>query len=163
MLDAGQPRVAGPGRRGRRARAPARSTGIARQSYDGRALPVAEAELQTPEITTRDVARGDAAHYLLKEMTEAPDSFRKTLRGRIVERDGRLDVRLPAETLSPTRSSSGCASGAIRRVLVIGQGSAHVAGQSLARVLREALGERADRDRGADRDRAVGLRARAPT
>ena len=73
--------------------------GIARQSYDGRALPVAEAELQTPEITTRDVARGDAAHYLLKEMAEAPDSFRKTLRGRIVERDGRLDVRLPAETL----------------------------------------------------------------
>jgi glutamine---fructose-6-phosphate transaminase (isomerizing) len=42
--------------------------GITRQSYDGRLLPLAESELQTPEITTRDVARGDAAHYLLKEM-----------------------------------------------------------------------------------------------
>ena len=30
--------------------------GINRQSYDGRPLPVAESELQTPEITTRDVA-----------------------------------------------------------------------------------------------------------
>ena len=32
---------------------------------------------------------------LLKEMTEAPASFRKTLRGRVVDRGGRLDVRLP--------------------------------------------------------------------
>ena len=64
-------------------------------------MPLRDDELHTPEITTRDVARGDAAHYLLKEMAEAPDSFRKTLRGRIIERDGRLDVRLPAETLTP--------------------------------------------------------------
>ena len=115
--------------------------GITRQSYDGRALPVAEDELQTPEITTRDVARGDAAHYLLKEMAEAPASFRKTLRGRIVERDGRLDVRLPAETLTPPILER-LRSGSVRRVLAIGQGSAHVAGQSLARVLRDALGAR---------------------
>ena len=115
--------------------------GINRQSYDGRSLPVAEAELQTPEITTRDVARGDAAHYLLKEMAESPDSFRKTLRGRIVDRDGRLDVRLPAETFSPVVLER-LHAGTVRRVLVIGQGSAHVAGQSLARVLREALGDR---------------------
>jgi len=113
-------------------------SGLARQSYDGRPLPVSEAELHTPEITTRDVARGNAAHYLLKEMAESPDSFRKTLRGRIVERDGRLDVRLPSETLTPAILDR-LRAGTIRRVLVIGQGSAHVAGQSLARVLREAL------------------------
>ncbi len=115
--------------------------GIARQSYDGRTLPLGEHELQTPEITTRDVARGDAAHYLLKEMAEAPDSFRKTLRGRIVERDRGLDVRLPAETLTPMILGR-LQAGEIRRVLVIGQGSAHVAGTSLARVLREALDTR---------------------
>jgi glucosamine--fructose-6-phosphate aminotransferase (isomerizing) len=115
--------------------------GITRQSYDGRALPVSETELQTPEITTRDVARGDAAHYLLKEMAEAPASFRKTLRGRIVERDGQLGVRLPAETLSPAILER-LRAGSVSRVLVIGQGSAHVAGQSFARVLRDALGAR---------------------
>jgi len=112
--------------------------GIRRQSYDGRTLPLTESELHVPEITTRDVARGDAAHYLLKEMAESPDSFRKTLRGRIVERDGRLDVRLPNETFTPAVLDR-LRSGSVRRILVIGQGSAHVAGQSLARVLREAL------------------------
>jgi glucosamine--fructose-6-phosphate aminotransferase (isomerizing) len=116
--------------------------GIERQSYDGRALPVEESELQTPEITTRDVARGDNAHYLLKEMTESPDSFRKTLRGRITDNDGRLDVRLPAETMTPAVLER-LRSGSVRRVLVIGQGSAHIAGLSFARVLREVLGGRA--------------------
>ena len=112
--------------------------GITRCSYDGRDLPVTEAELQRPEITTRDVARGDVAHYLLKEMSEAPASFRKTLRGRIVDRAGRLDVRLPPETLSPEVLER-LRNGSIRRVLAIGQGSAHVAGRSLARALRDAM------------------------
>ena len=79
-----------------------RVAGITRQSYDGRALPVAESEL--PDARDHHARRrrvATAAHYLLKEIAEAPASFRKTLRGRIVERDGRLDVRLPAETLSP--------------------------------------------------------------
>ena len=55
--------------------------GVRRLSYDGRELPVDEGDLQVPQITTRDVDRGDAPHYLLKEITEAPASFRKTLRG----------------------------------------------------------------------------------
>jgi glutamine---fructose-6-phosphate transaminase (isomerizing) len=115
--------------------------GIERRSYDGRSLPIVDAELQRPEITTRDVARGDVAHYLLKEMAEAPASFRKTLRGRIVERAGRLDVRLPPETMSPAIVDR-LRRGAVRRVLAIGQGSAHVAGRSLARALRDAVGPR---------------------
>ena len=65
--------------------------------------------LQVPQITTRDVDRGDAPHYLLKEITEAPASFRKTLRAKIVERDGLLDVRLPAETLPDGRARRRCA------------------------------------------------------
>jgi glucosamine--fructose-6-phosphate aminotransferase (isomerizing) len=111
--------------------------GVQRWSYDGRALPVTGADIQTPEITTRDVDRGDAPHYLLKEVAEAPGSFRKTLRGKIVERDGRLDVRLPAETL-PEPLLEQLRSGAVRRVLVIGQGTAAIAGQSLAHALRRA-------------------------
>src|SRR5262249_3098736 len=56
--------------------------GIERLSYDGRALPCTAADLRELEITTRDVDRGDAPHYLLKEITEAPHSFRKTLRAK---------------------------------------------------------------------------------
>ena len=97
MLEAGEPGDPGSGRRARRA-----PRGHARRDHAACRTTAAssrstEAELQTPEITTRDVDRGDAPHYLLKEITEAPASFRKTLRGRIVERDGLLDVRLPPD------------------------------------------------------------------
>jgi glucosamine--fructose-6-phosphate aminotransferase (isomerizing) len=109
--------------------------GVQRLSYDGRDLPVTRDELQTPQITTRDVDRGDAPHYLLKEVLEAPSSFRKTLRGKIVERDGHLDVHLPAETLTDAVRAR-LHDGSIKRVLVIGQGTAAIAGQSLAHVLR---------------------------
>jgi len=112
-------------------------TGVRRMSYDGRALPVETAELQTPQITTRDVDRGDAPHYLLKEIIEAPASFRKTLRGKIVERDGLLDVQLPSETLTDAVRAR-LRDGSITRVLAIGQGTAAIAGQSFAHVLRRA-------------------------
>ncbi len=134
MLDAGDPGTQGQ-------IVAVRPDGIERWSYDGRALPVAPGEWQRPEITTRDVDRGDAPHYLLKEISEAPASFRKTLRGKIVERDGRLDVRLGPETLSPELVER-LRSGVIRRVLVVGQGTAAVAGQSLAHALRRAIGDR---------------------
>ncbi|HEV7523346.1 MAG TPA: SIS domain-containing protein [Acidimicrobiia bacterium] len=112
--------------------------GIRRISYDGRELPVGDLDVQVPQMTTRDVDRGDSPHYLLKEITEAPASFRKTLRAKIVERDGLLDVRLPPETL-PDRVLDALRSGAIRRVLVIGQGTAAIAGQSLVQALRGAI------------------------
>ena len=51
-----------------------------------RALPVTEGDFQHAQITTRDIDRGEYPHFLLKEISEAPDSFRKTLRGKITER-----------------------------------------------------------------------------
>ncbi|MEZ5179340.1 MAG: hypothetical protein R2746_13960 [Acidimicrobiales bacterium] len=56
--------------------------GIARYAYDGTPLPITEADLIEPEVTTRDIDRGAYQHFLLKEIEEAPGSFRKTLRGR---------------------------------------------------------------------------------
>jgi glutamine---fructose-6-phosphate transaminase (isomerizing) len=111
--------------------------GVQRLSYDGREIPVTALDVQHAPMTTRDVDRGDAPHYLYKEITEAPASFRKTLRGKIVERDGRLDVHLPAESLR-TSVLERLHSGSVRRVLVIGQGTAAIAGQSLAHALRGA-------------------------
>src|SRR4051794_23794714 len=109
--------------------------GISRRSYDGTPLPVSASELVTPEVTTRDIDRGSYQHFLLKEIEEAPGSFRKTLRGKIATADdGRLRASVGTETL-PEQVRSGLRSGAIGRVLVIGQGTAAVAGQSLARVL----------------------------
>ena len=62
--------------------------GIERWAYDGTPLAVTGGELATAEITTRDIDRGDYPHFLLKEITESPASFRKTLRGKLIDADG---------------------------------------------------------------------------
>jgi glucosamine--fructose-6-phosphate aminotransferase (isomerizing) len=108
--------------------------GIQRVAFDGTPLPVRDEELQHAEITTRDIDRGDFPHFLLKEISESPASFRKTLRGKVVERDGLLTVALGPETLSDGLRAR-LRDGTIKRVVVIGQGTAAIAGQSLAAVL----------------------------
>lgn len=111
-------------------------SGVTRLAYDGTILPISSNELVTAEVTTRDIDRGDAPHFLLKEIGEAPESFRKTLRGKIIERDGVLHASLGAKTL-PTSIIEQLASGAICKVRVIGQGTAAIAGRSCATVLDE--------------------------
>ena len=110
-------------------------SGIRRFAYDGTPLPVSEQEMVCPEVTTRDINRGAYQHFLLKEIEEAPGSFRKTLRGKITTgADGLLRASLTTDTL-PQDVRADLADGSIDRVLVIGQGTAAVAGQSLARTL----------------------------
>ena len=108
--------------------------GIRRLSYGGNDIPFASREVVTAEVTTRDIDRGDAPHFLLKEISEAPESFRKTLRGKIVERNGLLHAFVGERSLPPFIAAR-LASGAIRRVLVIGQGTAAIAGRSMAATL----------------------------
>ncbi|MHC4819699.1 MAG: glutamine--fructose-6-phosphate aminotransferase, partial [Planctomycetota bacterium] len=62
--------------------------GLARLAYDGTELPITEDDLKRVEITTRDIDRGEHSHYLKKEIVEAPESIRKTLRGRLTEEGG---------------------------------------------------------------------------
>src|SRR5262249_40091506 len=112
--------------------------GLRRFAYDGTEQPVTPTDLATATITTRDIDRGDSPHYLLKEISEAPSSFRKTLRGKLVEVDDHLDVRLPAQSL-PDHGRERLRDGSIHRVLVIGQGTAAVAGRSLTVILNEAV------------------------
>jgi glucosamine--fructose-6-phosphate aminotransferase (isomerizing) len=112
--------------------------GIRRLDYQGGELPVGEEDLRGAEITTRDIDRGPFPHYLLKEISEAPASFRKTLRGRITERDGRRLTNLGPESLPPALRER-LASGEIRRLFVIGQGTAAIAGQGVAAAMAEAL------------------------
>ena len=58
---------------------------VERQSYDGRELPVNESEITRAEITTRDIDRAGYPHYLLKEISESPRSFRSTLLGKLID------------------------------------------------------------------------------
>jgi glucosamine--fructose-6-phosphate aminotransferase (isomerizing) len=111
--------------------------GIKRFGYDGTELPVRAEELHRAEITTRDVDRGDYSHFLLKELHEAPRSFRKTLRGKLLD-DGELRVVLGPETL-PSELRSKLGSGTIRHIVVTGQGTAAVAGLAVAEAIRGAV------------------------
>jgi glucosamine--fructose-6-phosphate aminotransferase (isomerizing) len=113
--------------------------GIRRIAYDGTELPVAASELLRAEVTTRDIHRGDYPHYLLKEISQAPESFRKTLRGKIRE-SGRRRVHL-GEQAMPATLRERLRSGAIRRLMVIGQGTAAVAGQAVAEAMAHLLPE----------------------
>ena len=108
--------------------------GIERVAYDGTPLPVADDDLTDGQITTRDIDRGAFPHFLLKEITEAPSSFRKTLRGKLVDADGHLAVALGPDTL-PDDVRAGLRSGAIKRVVTVGQGTAAVAAQGAAAAL----------------------------
>lgn len=112
--------------------------GLSRFAYDATPLPIDDAEWLPPAVTTRDIDRGDYRHYLLKEITESPNSFAKTLRGRLVDADGALEVKLSNETLSDSVRRR-IADGTFKRVLVIGQGTAAVAGEAVAAAFRWAM------------------------
>ncbi len=114
--------------------------GITKWSYDSTLLPVTSDDVAVAEITTRDIDRGNYPHFLLKEISESPTSFRKTLRGKLVERDGELRVVLGSATL-PESVREQLRTGGIRRVFAIGQGTAAVATQSFSRALLEIVDE----------------------
>ncbi|MFT5530607.1 MAG: glucosamine--fructose-6-phosphate aminotransferase (isomerizing) [Candidatus Poriferisodalaceae bacterium] len=115
--------------------------GISRVGYDGTELPVTEADLVGAEITTRDIDRGDFPHFLLKEIGEAPSSFRKTLRGKIADVDGSPRVKLSTDTL-PVEVRERLAAGEISRIIAIGQGTAAVASRAIPQFLRPLLADR---------------------
>lgn len=112
--------------------------GVDRRGYDSRPMALSEADLQTAEITTRDIDRRGFPHFLLKEITEAPSSFRKTLRGRIVGSGERQRVALDQAAL-PEELVGRLAAHTINKVIVIGQGTAAVAGQAVAAAIADSL------------------------
>jgi glucosamine--fructose-6-phosphate aminotransferase (isomerizing) len=115
--------------------------GMRRIAYDGTELPVDESELLEAEITTRDIDRDGFPHFLLKEIHQAPSSFRKTLRGKVhTTEDGQVEVRLGQRTLPPALVDK-LAAGAISRILVIGQGTAAVAGRAVAVSLSDVMAD----------------------
>ena len=120
-----------------RLRGPASGTvdGIERWAYDGTPIAVTDADIATAQITTRDIDRGDAPHFLLKEIGEASASFRKTLRGKLIDSADGPVVRLDASVLSDDVRAR-LADGSITQVLAIGQGTAAVAASSLVEALR---------------------------
>lgn len=109
--------------------------GIAACSYDGKALALTDQVLQSAEITTRDIDRGNYPHYFLKEISESSLSIKRTLRGKYrISENGEVCFNL-GEDIVPENVRSGLKDGTIRNIIVIGHGTAAVAGQAIADAL----------------------------
>ena len=128
---------------------PARSTASSGWPTTARRCRSRPTSWRTAEITTRDIDRGGFPHFLLKEITEAPASFRKTLRGQDRSSATAGSACGSATRPCPPRCAADLRAGRIRRVVVIGQGTAAVAGQSVAAALATALARRPRAGRGA--------------
>ena len=109
--------------------------GIRLMTYGGNDISVSESDIVRAEVTTRDIDRGLYKHFFLKEMNEAPQSFRKTLRGKIVENADVMRASLDTSVI-PQDVMHKLAQRSFVRIRVIGQGTAAIAGQSLAQILR---------------------------
>jgi len=109
--------------------------GIEAVSYDGFPLKISGRDLRSAEITTRDIDRGPHRHYFVKEISDSPSSFRKTLLGKYRISGKSVSFSLAPEVV-PEKTRYGLISGRIRNVFVIGQGTAAVAGSAIA----EAMG-----------------------
>ena len=110
--------------------------------YDGTAIRLTDSDLQTSEITTRDIDRSDYPHFFLKEISESAMSIKRTLRGkyRIVTSGQSAQVTFNLGTdMVPASVCSGLQNGSIKNIIVIGHGTAAVAGQAVADALSHYL------------------------
>lgn len=111
-------------------------SGVRALLYDGTPLAITEENIQKSEITTRDIDRGSYPHYFLKEITESSISVRKTLRGkyRISEKgSGRKKVTFNfGNDILPESLRDALTHDKIRRIVLIGQGTAAVAGKAIS-------------------------------
>ncbi|HQI01577.1 MAG TPA: SIS domain-containing protein, partial [Deltaproteobacteria bacterium] len=109
--------------------------GIEAMYYDGYPVLLGSNDVQCAEITTRDIDRGTHPHYLFKEILDAPQSIRKTMRGKYgIGEDRSITFNLGEEVI-PGRIREALAAGAIRSIYVVGQGTAAIAGAAIAEAL----------------------------
>ncbi len=117
--------------------------GIRAFAYDGSPITLGDASIKRAEMTTRDIDRGAHPHFFLKEINESALSIRKTLRGkyRIIREAGeesRVAFNI-GEDIVPPSVRSDLQAGVIRRIIVIGHGTAAVAGSAVADAMERHL------------------------
>jgi glucosamine--fructose-6-phosphate aminotransferase (isomerizing) len=111
--------------------------------YDGTEITLKENALQKAEITTRDIDRGDYPHFFLKEISESAVSIKRTLRGkyRIATKNNSLSQVIfnLGANIVPAAVQAGLQKGTIKNIIVIGHGTAAVAGVAVADALAHYL------------------------
>jgi glucosamine--fructose-6-phosphate aminotransferase (isomerizing) len=118
-------------------------SGIKAFFYDGASLHVDEGSIQKAEITTRDIDRGNYPHYFMKEISESTLSVKKTLRGKYrIYKDGNGKDAVTfniGQDIIPDSAKEAFIHGTLRNIVVIGHGTAAVAGMAIADGLARSL------------------------
>jgi len=119
-----------------------RLEGIKALLYNGEPVQLTDEDVKLAEITTRDIDRGSFPHFFLKEISEAAVSARKTLLGkyRLTRRNAqwKLSFNLGADIL-PAGIRQALKSGKVHNIIVIGHGTAAVAGAAITDGLQRYL------------------------
>lgn len=106
--------------------------GIRGLFYDGSPLRLRAEDVQQAEITTRDIDRESFPHFFLKEISESSRSVRKTLQGKYrIAGDGKVTFNLGDDIL-PADIRNALVEKKIRHIVVVGHGTAAVAGMAVA-------------------------------
>ncbi len=117
--------------------------GITACTYDGTAIHLTDHDLQTAEINTRDIDRSDYPHYFLKEISESAMSIKRTMRGKYrITSPNQAPMQVMfnlGEDIIPGSVRDGLKNGFIKNIIVIGHGTAAVAGQAVADALSHYL------------------------
>jgi len=115
-------------------------SGIKSTYYDGTPIELGEKDIQYTGITSRDIDRQNFPHYFLKEITESPVSVQKTLQGRwkTDQKTGLHDIVLD-ETVIPEHVRNAVSGGVIKKIYVVGQGTAGVAALACADIINYYL------------------------
>jgi len=118
-------------------------SGIQSFYYNGLPLTWRTVDIQQAEMTTRDIDRGAYPHFFLKEISESVRSVRKTLLGKyriMTEKNGNKRVHFNlGPDIVPEKVRVSLGRGEIRRVMVIGHGTAAVAGTAVSDSLERYL------------------------
>jgi len=121
-------------------------SGIKSFYYNGLPLTLQATDVKRAEMTTRDIDRGVNHHFFLKEIGESASSVHKTLLGKyriLNDENGQPQVHFNlGPDIVPGRILRALACGEIRRVLIIGHGTAAVAGAAVADTMERHLRNR---------------------
>ncbi|PID40936.1 MAG: glutamine--fructose-6-phosphate aminotransferase, partial [Proteobacteria bacterium] len=119
-------------------------SGVTAMYYDGTPIQLRENDIKHTEITSRDIDRQGFPHYFLKEISEAPVSVERTLLNRWKikeEENGRHYVVHLDEKTFPASLETAFGEDRIRRIFFVGQGTAGVAAQACADILKSYLAD----------------------
>jgi len=117
--------------------------GIEAMYYDETPVPLSAQGIKTTEITSRDINRQGYAHYFLKEISESPDSVWKTLDNRWKIKDNGHPVYTVDldESTFPSDLARALRTGGIRRIFLVGQGTAGIAAKACADIINTHMAD----------------------